>query len=253
MTFRQKRGKWLISKLPFNRRTFDILRFEIGCISRRLLNAVNLAYHWKVRALRAQSGLSINFGSGGMGHAGWINIDARFYHADQYQYIAYDIRRPLPFRDGQVKRIFAEHVIEHLDFRDDIPGVFQEFYRILEQGGVVRIIVPDAERYLNAYVHRSPEKFAALSWNLNHLPDDIYTPMHIINLVFHQNGEHLFGWDWQTMEWALKRAGFSMVVRKNFRNSRDPELAIDEPNHAPYSLYVEAYKVGTPNPAVDII
>ena len=240
MTFKQKLGKWLIPCLPFNRRTFDILRFEVGCFYQRLSNALNPAYHRKVRLLQTRSDLSVNFGSGGRGLPGWINIDARPTHADQF--IAYDMRRPLPFQNGQVRRIFAEHVIEHLDFRDDIPRLFREFHRILKPGGVVRIIVPDAERHLNAYVHQSPEEFASLGWDIAHLPKDIYTPMHLINHVFHQSGEHLFGWDWHTMEYALRQAGFSFVIRQKYKFSSDPELAIDQPNHAPYSLYVEAVK-----------
>src|SRR5580704_9071605 len=121
-------GKILIPRLPVNRRTFDILRFELGCLTQRLYNAVNPRYHAKLRALKTREGVSVNLGSGGKGLNGWINIDARPFRDT---YIAYDIRRLLPFSAGQVIRIMAEHVVEHLDFREDIPQVFSEFYRIL--------------------------------------------------------------------------------------------------------------------------
>lgn len=240
MTLKQKLGRLLIPMMPVNRRTFDILRFESGCVWQRLRNQLSPAYHRKTRALQSRQGLSVNFGSGGRGLPEWINIDVRPNHDDQY--IALDLRRRLPFADGSVKRILAEHVIEHLDFRDDIPGVFTEFFRILEPEGTVRIIVPDAERYMNAYVHRSSEEFKCLGWELDALPDDIYTPIHIVNHVFHQGGEHYFGWDFETMAWALKRAGFKEVLKQSYQRSRDPELAIDQANHAPYSLYIEAVR-----------
>ncbi len=243
---KQALGRVIIPRLSLNRRTFEILRFEVGCLVQRVHNTVNPRYHARLRRLRQLKDLSVNLGSGGTGLPGWINIDARPHHADIY--IAYDIRRSLPFENGHVKRIFAEHVIEHIDFRDDIPQVFREFHRVLEPGGTVRIIVPDVARFISAYVHRSREEFAALRWNLDTLPSDIYTPLHIVNHLFHQNGEHLFGWDFETMEFALKRAGFTDIRKQSFRVSVDPVLAIDQAHHAPYSLVVEAIKEGRGGP-----
>lgn len=240
MTLKRRIGRLLLPRLPVSRRAFDILRFEAGCASQRVINALNPNYHRKARALRQRGGWAVNLGSGGRGLAGWINIDARSHYADQY--LACDLRRRLPLADGSVKRLLAEHVIEHLDFREDVPRVFAEFYRILEPGGVVRIIVPDAERYARAYAERSTAQFAALGWDLDRLPDDIHTPMHVLNHVFHQSGEHLFGWDFETMQWALRRAGFTQILRQSYQVSSDQDLAIDQPNHAPYSLYVEAVR-----------
>lgn len=239
-TLKQKMGQFLIPKLPISRRSFDILRFELACQVQRLRNAINPSYHRKLRELRKRSGLSINLGSSGYGLPGWVNIDAVSRHTGLF--IAYDIRRPLPFRTGQVKRLLAEHVVEHLDFRDEIPRLFREMYRVLEAGGVARIIVPDAARYMAAYVRRSEDEFAVLGWNLHELPPDIYTAMHIVNHVFHQGGEHLFGWDFETMQFALRRAGFTSVERRQFRESADPALAIDREEHKFYSLVVEAIK-----------
>lgn len=230
--------RWLLRHSPVGRRALMAFRFEAENLLQRCANALSPAYHRKVRALQHMSGISVNFGSGGRGVAGWINIDINSRHADQY--IAHDLRRRLPFRSGQVKRIFAEHVVEHLDFRHEVPLVFAEFHRILEPGGVLRIIVPDAGRFLHAYVAQSREEFLTLGWDLDQLPGDIHSPMHVINHIFHQEGEHLFGWDYQTMEWALKQAGFSTVARCSYRESSDTELTLDRPEHAPYSLYVEA-------------
>ena len=81
-----------------------------------------------------------------------------------------------------------------------------------------------------------------LGWNVDRLPDDIYTPMHVINHIFHQGGEHLFAYDFETLKWALNRAGFPTVLRQSFGTSIDSELAIDRENHRPYSLYVDAVK-----------
>jgi predicted SAM-dependent methyltransferase len=136
----------------------------------------------------------------------------------------------------------AEHVIEHLDFASDALNLAREVRRVLEPGGTFRVVVPDCERFLHAYVSGSADEWAALGWDLGDMPDDIYTPMHIIDHTFHQEGEHLFGYDFDTLRFLLEKAGFSKVERRHFRESHDSDLAIDQDVHRPYSLYVEAVK-----------
>lgn len=229
----------LAARLPVSPRTLGILRHELRAAQAAVFNALSPSWHLKTWHLRRQRGLSVNLGSGGRGLAGWINADIR-WHRDTD--LRLDIRRRLPFATGSVRRLFAEHTIEHLDFRHDIPRVFAEFYRILEPGGTLRIIVPDGGRFLHAYASNGREAWIALGWDPSALPDDIHTPMHVINHIFHQDGEHLFAYDFETLDFALKRAGFATVVRQAFRVSRDPALAIDRENHRPYSLYVEAVR-----------
>jgi len=53
------------------------------------------------------------------------------------------------FEPGKVKRILAEHVLEHLNPLEAVQAT-QNFYEFLEPGGYVRIAVPDGN-------HPSPE------------------------------------------------------------------------------------------------
>ena len=150
------------------------------------------------------------------------------------------MRRGIPLSDGSVARIFAEHLVEHLGFRHELPGVLREFLRVLESGGRLRIVVPDGRRFAEAYLRNDPALWAALG--LDPFPADMPTPMAMLNHVFHQGGEHHFAYDYETLEWALREAGFSGVTRSACGVSGDPLLAIDRREHAPYSLYVEAVK-----------
>jgi len=195
----------------------------------------------KISKLRNMKGISLNLGTGGRGKDSWINMDAIGSHLDLY--CTHDLRRPLPMLDGSVKRILAEHVIEHLDFYGDVPGVFTEFHRVLEPGGVARIIVPEVTRYMETYFQGRTEGWKKLGFKEG-IPEDMETPIELVNHVFHQKGEHLFGWDFPAMERALLKAGFVKVLRQKYRVSVDSELAIDQPNHEPYSMYVEAIKEG---------
>ncbi|OGW91500.1 MAG: hypothetical protein A3D28_02880 [Omnitrophica bacterium RIFCSPHIGHO2_02_FULL_63_14] len=241
MSVKSRIGALVIPRLPVNRRTFDILRFESNCLWHALKNALNPFYHARVAHINAGPGWGLNVGSGGRGRADgrWVNVDARKHRDVGF---ALDIRRRLPFRTDLFRRVFAEHVIEHIDFRQDAPKAFAEFYRVLAPGGVLRVIVPDAERFLEAYVSRDPAKWRALGWDTRALPKDIYTPMHLVNHVFQQSGEHLFGYDFETLKFALERAGFRQVRRQAYRVSGDPELALDQPAYEKNSLFVEARK-----------
>jgi predicted SAM-dependent methyltransferase len=237
MNLKQAANWTLFHATPGSWRVFSTLRFEARAAYQRAVMALSPQHHRQIAALRKQTGLSINLGSGGKGKPGWVNTDLQAYRYDNG--LPVDIRKPLPFASGSARRILAEHVIEHIDFHYEVPSVFAECYRVLEKGGVFRVIVPDLALYCHAYVNGG---FKELGWDLANLPADIPTPMCILNHVFHQGGEHLFGWDWETMELCLKRAGFSQVVRSQFGVSLDHELAIDQENHKPYSLYVEAVK-----------
>jgi|SRR6516225_2690615 predicted SAM-dependent methyltransferase len=236
-TIKSRIGSKVLPLLPMNRRTFDILRHELNAVRTRITNTVNPFYHLRVRRLRLRQDLSLNLGSGGKGQSGWINIEL-IKHRDTT--LCLDIRRPLPFADNSVIRILAEHVVEHIDFRHDLPIALSDWHRVLRPGGIVRIVVPDARRFLEAYVSGDSTLWRSLGWYP--LPDDIYSPMHAINHIFHQSGEHLFAYDFETLAIALNRVGFKKIEEMSFRKSHDQELAIDQANHAPHSLYVEAIK-----------
>lgn len=144
MTPKQRCGRWVYAHLPVSRRTFETARMEFRFLRQRLLNGILPWRHTKIARLRRMRDVDLNVGSGGCGRPGWINFDASPYHENLYS--TFDIRRRLPFADGAVRRIFAEHVIEHLDYYDDIPRVLREFHRVLQPAGALRIIVPDAGR-----------------------------------------------------------------------------------------------------------
>jgi SAM-dependent methyltransferase len=241
MTVRGSLGGLLYRATPGSWRVFCTMKREVGAVVRRGLNRVNPEVNRRLAQLRKETGLSLNLGSGGKGRAGWVNVDLQAYRHDGG--LPLDIRKPLPFADGSAKRIMAEHVVEHLDYHYEVPFFLSECYRVLEKGGVLRVVVPDAEQFCIAYVLRhTPGHFKGLGWDLNFLPATIPTPMAIVNHVFHQGGEHQFGWDYDTMELSLMKAGFGVQMLMEYQESLDPELAIDQENHRAYSLYVDARK-----------
>src|SRR5216683_1624924 len=95
---------------------------------------------------RGKANLKLNIGCGANVVAGWINIDLD----GPAEVFRWDCRRGIPCDDGSVDLIFAEHVFEHLDPWTG-ARFLSECKRCLRSGGTVRIVVPDAGKYLQLY------------------------------------------------------------------------------------------------------
>lgn len=193
---------------------------------------------------RGKHDLLLNIGAGDTGRDGWVNIDGLKVKGVNCNY---DARKRLPFPDGSVKGIFTEHFLEHLDYTEEVPSFLAECYRVLKEGGIIRIIIPDAGKYIKAYVQDGWQEIAAVRQLRDDVRDpyfhyDYNTKMELINVIFRQEQEHKFAYDFETIELLLKRHGFNEVTKREFRQSANPELSIDSEGRAAESLYVEAKK-----------
>ena len=238
LTLKQRVGKLLFPRLPITRFLFDILRDEATATLVRLQNVCVPSRRSRLRRLCAARDVYVNVACGPQVLSGYVNLDLR---STNPEVIKFDARRTLPLGDGAARGIRAEQFIEHLEAREELPAFLSACYRTLAPGGVLRIIVPDAERYLHAYCRADLSGF----WELevpNPFPDDLPTRMDVINHVFHQWHEHRWAYDFETLVHRLQAAGFTRIQRAAYRSSHDPALAQDRPVHAPYSLYVEAIK-----------
>lgn len=204
-----------------------------------LNNLINPKAIIKVNHLRAKSGLSVNIGAGPFGKDTWTNIDMFKYKNIS---LVYDCRKKLPFKDLMVDRIRCEHVFEHLDRKDEAPKFLKECLRCLVPGGVLRIVVPDLELFVNAYCSGSEDAWAKMGFDLKNLPWELETPMDILNHTFRQNGEHKYGYDFKTLYSTVSGAGFKIVEKMSWGKSFDPLLRDDQVNHKPYSLYIDCVK-----------
>lgn len=188
--------------------------------------------------------LLVNLGAGPHGKPGWINVD--LYEAPGINCV-YDCRKILPFPDNSVKGIFSEHFFEHIDYVEEVPHFLSECYRVLKVGGIIRIIVPDLEKYLQAYCQEGWDELSRIR-PLDSEHTDFYygfkynTKMELINFVFRQAYEHKYAYDYDTLEFLLYKYGFSTVQRQDFGKSLMDEICIDQQVRASESLYVEGVK-----------
>lgn len=206
-------------------------------------------WHWRTpRRYRQCSDLLVNLGAGDTGRAGWVNVDIQQYPGIN---CVYDCRKHLPFPDRSVRGIFCEHFFEHIDYTEEIPTFVSECYRVLQPGGVLRIVVPDAALYLHAYMHDGWEALRRIRPLHDQTTDSLlqttyHTRMELLNMVFRQGHQHKFAYDFTTLAFVLRRYGFATVQQQAFGVSLLPELAIDQAMRASESLYVDAQKAPEP-------
>ncbi len=199
----------------------------------------------KMRAkFKNKTDLKINIGCGASNVSGWEGVDVV---PSPGVTCVWDCRTSLPFANESANGIFTEHFIEHIDFYQEAPLLFKDIYRILKKGAVVRIIVPDAQKYVEAYQKEGWEALAQVRPLLKNNVDSyskntMHTKMELVNWIFRQEYEHKFAYDFESLKYVLNQAGFKTVLKQDFQKSIATELVIDQAARASESLYVEAVK-----------
>ena len=211
---------------------------EIRLAIRRMLSARSVR-----RRLISQRGGRVNIGCGDHPTQGWINLDVASHSGVYF----WDCRSGLPFSDGAVAAIYSEHFFEHLDLESEARPFLRECLRCLQPGGVLRIVVPDAGAYLQAYsgswetlAKMRPLDCTAKGWRDGWLGAVYQTKMQFMNAIFRQGYKHKYAYDDETLILVMREAGFRNVVAQQFAVSLDPKMAPDRKDRRTESLYVEA-------------
>lgn len=98
----------------------------------------------------------LNVGAGNWQRKGWMTLDNPCPHYS-WPGVTPDIelnlteKREWPIVSGTLRAVFCSHLVEHL-FDDQVVHLFAEVYRILEVGGVFRVVCPDRDYYVKEHV-----------------------------------------------------------------------------------------------------
>jgi predicted SAM-dependent methyltransferase len=218
-----------------DRQFVSILKYELSLLTISIYSKLSPLEWVKAISRRNATNLKINLGNGPFQYDGWLNIDCRI--SAKKDVVACDLRRKWPLRNESAKYIFAEHVFEHFGYPDEIGHVLRECYRILRPGGTLRVIVPNAERYLRAYAE-DDENF------IREVGGESASSLSVVNIMMRENGFHKYAYDYGELERVLKSAGFSSVTPSSLLASKHEELNLDlnDGQRELVSLYAEATK-----------
>ncbi len=162
------------------------------------------------------------------GEHGWVTIDMS-RNCDIY----WDLRKGLPFPNESISKIYSSHFFEHLSFKEG-QTFLDDCLRVLIPGGTFSICVPNARKFIEAYL-----KSDSL--------DNIYlirykpaynntTKIDYINYTAYMDGQHKYMFDEENLIYILKSKGFRNVHLREF----EPDLDLKKRDLE--SIYAEAEK-----------
>ena len=154
-----------------------------------------------------------------------LSLDQYLQTLDQHKFVHHNIHYGLPFNNNSIDNIYTSHFVEHL-YRSHAQLFFEEAFRTLKKGGILRISVPDLAGAVSLY--QEGKKDEALDFFYYDAGTSEFT-------------RHKYMYDFELMKRYLLEAGFSEVVRCAFQEGQTPDIKVLD-NHPGYSLFVEATK-----------
>jgi predicted SAM-dependent methyltransferase len=145
-------------------------------------------------------------------------------------------------------------MLEHMFFPRDVKFFLSELRRVMAPGAALRVVVPDVEQCLEAYVANDRSFFASRRETWSWWPDNA-TRLEDFLAYAGAGAEpaylfeaHKYGYDFETLAKVLGEAGFERIERSAYMASEDPLLRVDDISAVAkarygdrhYSLFVEA-------------
>jgi predicted SAM-dependent methyltransferase len=156
----------------------------------------------------------------------------------------HDLVKGIPAADNSLEVVYHSHLLEHLTNAEGVEFI-KACYRVLQPGGIMRVLVPDLELWTRNYVHGNQfffDEYRRDGLENNH---ELYPTNGAVFMGMLHNHGHKMGYDFDTLKSVMERAGFHNIRRRMVQDSDLPDIATVEPYFALKaleSLCVECYK-----------
>ncbi len=172
----------------------------------------------------------MQYGCGFNAPSGWKNFDVsptlrfervplvgRLYRKNQQRFpsnVEYgNIVKGIPLPSESCEAIYASHVLEHLslcDFRLALANT----YRLLTNGGLFRLVVPDLEILARRYIESDDPEAASSFMEATSLGvSERQTGLRGLVMMWLGNSSHLWMWDLKSIQKELCDVGFKDIRR----------------------------------------
>lgn len=153
---------------------------------------------------------------------------------------------PLPLSDKSVDNIYSSHCIEHLE-PDRLRNIFSEMFRVMNDGGKIRIVVPSFVKGAYYYFFKPNVLWQKMMPRINSNTPD--TKMSRLSSWFYTetnkfNGTpgHKTAWDFELLRTFMAEAGFMNIHETGLADCSETFKGKDNPQYESFSLYVEGEK-----------
>lgn len=182
----------------------------------------------KFKTLSKSQVIKLNLGAGpvpGIGESTTVDYSG----AD----VSWVLRDSIPLNDSVVTAIYSSHLLEHLNF-SEINHLLADINRILISGGKFRVCVPDARKYIEAYLQgfefrNKSEMYEPAVANTDSFIDQV-------NYIAYMGHEHKFLFDQENLTSLLTKHNFSQIQLSQYSS------VIDDTDRSNDSLYFNCVK-----------
>jgi hypothetical protein len=154
-----------------------------------------------------------------------------------------DIVRGMSLVPNSCEAIFCSHVLEHLAF-EDLRIALRNTYSYLKPGGTFRLIVPDFEQQVAAYLSNPDPSAISNFMGYTHLGRKT-RPKGLLAWLreYCGNSHHLWMWDYKGLAEELRAVGFQGIRRCECGDARDPAFRkVEVADRFQWGLSIEAIK-----------
>jgi SAM-dependent methyltransferase len=137
-----------------------------------------------------------------------------------------NVTKRFPYPDNTFRYVFSAHMLEHL-YPDEAEFCLREVRRVLQPGGLVRIVIPDLDRIVASYDPHNPEPTL----------DSIYQGNRRNS---HERARHWWHYNETSLRALLQRIGFGQIERCQYQQGRCAD--VERIDNRPDSLFMEAVK-----------
>ncbi|MFA5147298.1 MAG: hypothetical protein WC515_07980 [Candidatus Omnitrophota bacterium] len=218
-----------------------------GVISAKLLEILLVS-----QRRRLEEADKLNIGCGDRPVEGWLNIGLfswRQYPAGMVRkddkgslVLNVDINKVSMSYFGDIKYIYASHLIEHLT-HEEATALLEKAYRAMAKGGVIRLACPDLELWVKKYYENDKDFFN--TYRSIYLQDSPARTKGDIFMGQCHGFSHKWNYDFESLKDMMERAGFVRVSKKIQSSSSIPDIGLLEPSdpgRGLETLYAEGEK-----------